>query len=82
MEAGRMAKTKNYAERATEVAACAEVVRRLAREFGAELVDFHALFAKLERKSTMPLEYWMRDGIHPTPAGHHCMARLWLKRVM
>lgn len=82
MEAGRMAQTKNYAERATEVAACAEVVRRLAREFGAELVDFHALFAKLEHKQTMPPEYWMWDGIHPTPAGHHRMARLWLKRVM
>ena len=82
MEAGRLAKTKNYAERATEVAACAEVVRRLAREFGAELVDFHALFAKLESKRTISPEYWMWDGIHPTPAGHHRMARLWLKRVM
>lgn len=82
MEAGRLATTKNYAERATEVAACAEAVRRLAREFGAELVDFHALFAKLERKGNVPPEYWMWDGIHPTPAGHHRMAKLWLKQMM
>jgi phospholipase/lecithinase/hemolysin len=46
------------------------------------LVDFHTLFAKLEHKRTISPEYWMWDGIHPTPAGHHRMARLWLKRVM
>lgn len=82
MQAGRLARTENYAERADAVAACAEAVRRLAKEFGAELVDFHALFARLEGQKRVAPEYWVWDGIHPTPAGHHRMARLWLKRVM
>lgn len=82
MQAGRLARTENYAERADAVAACAEAVRRLAKEFGAELVDFHALFEHLERAGKTKPEYWVWDGIHPTPAGHHRMARLWLKRVM
>lgn len=82
MQAGRLARTENYAERADAVAACAEAVRRLAKEFGAELVDFHALFARLEGHKRVAPEYWVWDGIHPTPAGHHRMARLWLKRVM
>ncbi len=82
MRAGRLARTENYAERAAHIAACAEAVRRLAKEFGAELVDFHALFARLEGQKHVAPEYWVWDGIHPTPAGHHRMARLWLKRVM
>lgn len=82
MRSGRLARTENYAERAAHIAACAEAVRRLAKEFGAELVDFHALFARLEGQKHVAPEYWVWDGIHPTPAGHHRMARLWLKRVM
>lgn len=82
MRAGRLARTENYAERAAHIAACAEAVRRLAKEFRAELVDFHALFARLEGQKHVAPEYWVWDGIHPTPAGHHRMARLWLKRVM
>jgi phospholipase/lecithinase/hemolysin len=25
-----------------------------------------------------PGPYWADDGVHPTPAGHHRMARAWL----
>lgn len=82
MQAGRLSRTENYAERAAAVAQCAEVVRRLSNEFGAVLVDFHALFRRLEQQGDVMPEYWMWDGIHPTPAGHHRMARQWLKRVM
>lgn len=80
LKAGRLAKTKNYAEREARVAACAEAVRRLAREFDARLVDFHALFARLEQQHATPTSYWIWDGIHPTAAGHRRMADLWLKR--
>lgn len=80
LKAGRLAKTKNYAEREARVAACAEAVRRLAREFDARLVDFHALFARLEQQHATPASYWIWDGIHPTAAGHRRMADLWLKR--
>ena len=44
--------------------------------------ELTALFERLEQKGKTIPEYWVWDGIHPTPAGHHRMARLWLKRVM
>ncbi len=57
----------------------AEVVRKLAVEFNAVLVDYPAAFAKvIEKPST---EYWIWDGIHPTVFGHEIMAREWIKQV-
>ncbi|GAB4029602.1 SGNH/GDSL hydrolase family protein [Spirosoma gilvum] len=55
------------------------VVRKLAAEFDAELVDYPALFDKAMRKA--PAEYWIWDGIHPTVFAHELMAREWLKQV-
>ena len=26
----------------------------------------------------VPTEYWIWDGIHPTPAGHRLMADVWI----
>lgn len=56
-----------------------EAVRRLAREFQAHLIPADGLFAQ---SSVQPsLEYWMPDGVHPTPAGHALLAQEWLKAV-
>lgn len=77
---GRMTKQTNYAERAAQVAALAEVVVRLAEEYGATLVRFDQLFAEL---LSMPVrgEHWIWDGIHPTAAGHRRMADLWIEKA-
>lgn len=56
-----------------------EAVRRLAREFQAQLIPADGLFAQASAQQT--LEYWMPDGVHPTPAGHALMAHAWLKAV-
>jgi lysophospholipase L1-like esterase len=55
------------------------VVRQLAVEFDAVLIDFPALFNTLIKKPS--LEYWIWDGVHPSVFGHEMMARLWLKEV-
>lgn len=81
MQAGRLAATPDYPQRAATIAACAECIRHLADEFQAELVDFHALFSQLEQQQAVPAEYWIWDGIHPTPAAHHRMARMWLHQT-
>lgn len=60
-----------------EVKARGEVVRKLAEEFRAVFVPFQSLFDDLLKQA--PAEYWLHDGVHPTPAGHHAMAQLWLK---
>lgn len=57
----------------------AERVRKLADEFNAVLVDYPAVFDKAMR--TVPADYWIWDGIHPTVAAHELMAREWIKQV-
>ncbi len=56
-----------------------EAVRRLAREFQAVLIPTDGLFA--QASALQRLEYWMPDGVHPTPAGHALMAQAWLQAV-
>ncbi len=62
-----------------ETAKRAAVVRKLAAEFNAIVVDYPAMFAKVMK--TTPVDYWIWDGIHPTIFGHELMAREWVKQV-
>jgi lysophospholipase L1-like esterase len=55
------------------------VVRELAREFGALLVPLDGLFA--QASMTAPPEFWAPDGVHPSPAGHALIAKAWLSTV-
>ena len=59
-----------------ETKARADVVRVLAQEFNAVVVDYVRIFEDLD-----PIDYWIWDGIHPTVFGHELMAREWLKQV-
>ncbi|HKJ90388.1 MAG TPA: SGNH/GDSL hydrolase family protein, partial [Oceanipulchritudo sp.] len=56
-----------------------DVVRHLAREFGARLVPLDGIFAAAS--TAQPPAFWARDGVHPTPAGHGLIARAWLEAV-
>ncbi len=77
---GRIGKRSNYAQQASSVKEAAEVVRRLAADYGATLVDFADCFDRLqEQYHTLPAAHWIWDGIHPTPAGHHQMAKCWIE---
>jgi lysophospholipase L1-like esterase len=57
----------------------ADVVRKLAKEFDAVLVDYPAMFQKATKLA--PIEYWTWDGCHPSVFGHELMAREWIKQV-
>ena len=46
--------------------------------------EFHTVFIPLqtilnEAKKRAPQEYWLRDGVHPTPAGHQLFAKTWIE---
>lgn len=56
-----------------------QVVRRLARDFGALLVPLDGLFAQAATRREAA--YWAEDGVHPTPAGHALIAQAWLRAV-
>jgi lysophospholipase L1-like esterase len=56
-----------------------KIVKRLANEFSAIHIPFQSAFNDALAKA--PAEYWIWDGIHPMPAGHELMARLWLEKT-
>ncbi|MBN9745678.1 GDSL family lipase [Amycolatopsis sp. A1MSW2902] len=56
-----------------------QVVRELARKYGAHLLAADGMFAELS--ATTGPEYWAADGVHPTPAGHAALAEAWLRLV-
>lgn len=60
-----------------EVFARAEVVRKIAEEFGAVFVSLQKPLNDACAKA--PASYWLADGVHPTPAGHQLIADAWLE---
>ncbi|MFG2710989.1 SGNH/GDSL hydrolase family protein [Streptomyces goshikiensis] len=56
-----------------------QVVRGLARRYGAHLLAADGMFAELA--ATAGPEHWAADGVHPTPAGHAALAAAWLRLV-
>lgn len=56
-----------------------DVTRKLAVEFGAELLPLDGLFAQAATQA--PAAYWAADGVHPTAAGHALIAETWLENA-
>jgi len=56
-----------------------DVVRKLAIEFGVELLPLDGLFA--QAATLAPATYWTADGVHPTMAGHALIAETWLENA-
>jgi lysophospholipase L1-like esterase len=56
-----------------------EAVRGIARDFDATLIAFDELFAAAAQRRRP--DYWLPDGVHPSPAGHALMAEAWLDAV-
>jgi len=55
------------------------ITHELAQEYGAVFVPLQAAFDRATDRA--PAEYWLWDGVHPTPAGHHLIAGEWLAAV-
>ena len=77
-QVGRIGSKDNYQQRKTLIAECAQVVRRIASDYNATLLDFEKMFNDLTEQNA---SYWIWDGIHPTAAGHQKMADLWLSTI-
>ena len=55
------------------------VVRQLAREFHAILVQLDGIFAQASTQREPA--FWAADGVHPSNAGHALIAQSWLRAV-
>lgn len=63
-----------------EVSKRAAVARSIAQEFDCTFVPLQKAFDEALKKA--PADYWLKDGVHPTPAGHGLIAAEWLKAYL
>ncbi|MDE5987495.1 MAG: SGNH/GDSL hydrolase family protein [Prevotella sp.] len=76
-DAGKIGRAEDFSKRKTLISRCSQVVRKIASDTGAVLLDYEEMFDTLTRNNP---SYWIWDGIHPTAAGHQRMADMWLDR--
>jgi lysophospholipase L1-like esterase len=62
-----------------EIKPRADIVRKIAKDYDAVLVDYPALFERAAKIA--PINHWTWDGCHPTVYAHELMAREWIKQV-
>ncbi len=60
-----------------EVPLRAKAAKRVAQKYGLEYIELQKLFNDACLKA--PASFWLRDGVHPTPAGHELIKREWIK---
>ena len=61
----------------TEVPKRAEKVRLIAEKYNLPVISLQDKFDEAAKKA--PNEYWLFDGVHPTPKGHELIKKEWLK---
>ena len=60
-----------------DVAEKAKVVRKMAKKYDTGFVPLQDIFNKATKRA--PMEYWLRDGVHPLAAGHQLITNAWFK---
>lgn len=61
----------------TEIKKNSEKVQQIARKYGLQFIPLQEKFNEAAKLASN--EYWLRDGVHPTTAGHELIKREWLK---
>ena len=74
--------TEEYPDRweffSREVPLRAQAAKRIAEKYGLPFVPLQHLFDKANSDAPAP-GYWLRDGVHPTSAGHVLIKNAWLE---
>lgn len=78
-KAGWRGESENYGERLQMITSLVNVIHEICNEYQARLVPFDSLVRDtIDSTPSLPVTYWIWDGIHPTPAMHYKMARMWI----
>ncbi len=57
-----------------------EAAKQIAKDYGAVFIPYQRIFD--EALSVAPVSYWCPDGVHPSMAGGHLMAKAWIEGLM
>lgn len=68
---------KNWDIFYSEVRKRADKARKIARKYGLIFVPLQSQFEAATQKA--PVDHWLKDGVHPTWAGHELIKREWIK---
>ena len=60
-----------------EMAERSRITEKMSKEFNTAYVPLQSLFNDALKRA--PQEYWLKDGVHPTLAGHKLISNAWLK---
>jgi lysophospholipase L1-like esterase len=76
---GKIGEAADFPQRAAAIARLDRIVKSIAADYGATLIDYNQMITELYRQyPKIAPSYWIWDGIHPTPATHYRMAQLWI----
>ena len=56
-----------------------KAAKAIAKDFGAAFIPYQNIFDAASKE--VSATYWSQDGVHPTLAGSHLMAKAWLETV-
>ncbi|MBQ4110007.1 MAG: SGNH/GDSL hydrolase family protein [Clostridia bacterium] len=68
---------ENWETFRTEVAKRGTIVKKLCEEYKLTFVPLQEVFNNACESA--PADYWLPDGVHPSPAGHRLIADKWLE---
>lgn len=79
-KSGKLTASDNFPEREAMISSLVTAIERISHDYPATLVPFNALVSTtISSHPGVPSEYWIWDGIHPTPALHYLMAQKWIE---
>lgn len=77
---GKLAQSNDFDKREAMILALTKEIETIAKEYNANIVPFNSIVSNtITTHSSVPIAYWIWDGIHPTPAMHYIMAEEWIK---
>lgn len=80
-QSGQAGKRPDFELRKEMIARLDSITSDIAADYKAIYLPYDKMFHELQAIPSLPAEYWIWDGIHPTPAGHRRIADLWLNTV-
>ena len=60
-----------------EVKKRAKMAKKIADKYSLPFIELQSGFDELAQKCST--DYWLRDGVHPTPMGHEYIKNEWIK---